>query len=58
MPDEVPSEQDIVKIIEGMGQFMRNTNEILATVKVRLDNMQVDIGKLQRRIKENKIITV
>lgn len=49
-------EEKIIKIIESMGTFMKQTNEMLATLKVRIDNQQVDIDKLKKK-NNGKLIT-
>ena len=42
-------EAEVVKIIEAMGTFMKNTNEMLAKLEVRINNQQVDIDKLKKK---------
>lgn len=56
MDKDNPTEQDVVDIIKSMGQFMRNTNDILAQTKIRLNNLQIDIDKLKK--KEKRIIEI
>ena len=48
-----PNEAEVIKIIEAMGTFMKQTNEMLAQFKVRIDNQQVDIEKLKKKSKDN-----
>ena len=47
-------EQELVKIIEGMGKFMNNTNEMIASLRLRIENQQLDIDKLRKELRNYK----
>ena len=55
-----PKEVNPVEVIKAMSEFMKNTNQMLAQFKVRLDNLQIDIDKLNKNYKNNgkRIINV
>ena len=45
--------EDPVEIIKAMGKFMTQTNEMLASLKLRIDNLQIDVDKLNKNYKNN-----
>lgn len=45
----------VVQTIKDMGQFMSNTNQILADLGIRIHNLEVDIEKLKKK-NEKRII--
>lgn len=47
------TEAEVIKIIESMGTFMKQTNEMIAQLKIKIDNQQVDINKLKKKYKDN-----
>jgi len=49
-------EQDVIKIIEKMGEFMKNTNEMLVGQQLQIDNQQLDIDKLKKQQNKSKIV--
>jgi len=44
-------EKTPIEILEGLGVFMKNTNIILTTLALKINNMQVDIDKLKKKDK-------
>jgi len=54
--NEKNEEKDVIEIIKKMGEFMRNTNEMIASLRLRTDNLQVDLDKVKKELKkENRI---
>ena len=53
-----PNEVNPVEVIKAMSEFMKNTNQMLAQFKVRLDNLQIDIDKLNKKNNGKRIIHV
>ncbi len=49
-------EKQVIEIIEKMGEFMRNTNQMLADFKIQISNQQIDIDKLKKPIKQPQLI--
>ena len=42
------------EIIESLGKFMSQTNEMIASMDLRIGNLQVDIDKLKKEIQNYK----
>lgn len=38
----------VVEIIEKMGEFMTNTNEMIRKLNLRMNNIEVDVQKLRK----------
>lgn len=53
--EEKVDEQKIIKIIESMGTFMKQTNEVLAGQRLQIENLQLDVKNLK---KDNRKILV
>ena len=49
---------NIEHFIKSLTEFMNNTNSLLAQMKLRMDNIEVDIDKLKKKDKKDKIITL
>ncbi len=47
-------QKDVLKIIEGIGQFMKNTNGMLASFELKINNLQIDIDKIKKENKKEK----
>lgn len=48
------SEFNPVEVIKAMGKFMTNTNQMIAQLKLRTDNQQIDIDKLKKELQNYK----
>jgi len=49
-------DKDAEKILLDMVGFMKNTNDILARFKMRMDNLQIDIDKLNKHKNNGRLI--
>jgi hypothetical protein len=47
-------EPEVIEIIEKMGEFMRNTNNMLASLKLGLENARLDIDRINKELKKYK----
>lgn len=45
------------EIIEAMVKFMKQTNEYIKMLKTQLDNQQIDIDSLRKRVNKVDVIT-
>ena len=45
---------DIEEFMKQLKTFMKNTNEMLASFKLRIDNQQIDIDKINKELKNYK----
>jgi len=48
------NEHDVIDIVKQMGTFMKQTNEMLATLNLRTQNQQLDIDKFKKEIQTYK----
>ena len=46
-------DEQLDEFFKGINQFMENTNKILARLQMEVDNIKVDIHKLQKHSKNN-----
>ena len=45
-------EQEAKEMLDGLGKFMKQTNEMIKTMMSKIVNFQVDIINLQKRLKK------
>ena len=51
------SEQELTELIDSLGPFMKQTNEMIAKLNLKIDNQQIDIDKLNKRNNGGRIVT-
>ena len=50
------NEIELTELIDSLGPFMKNTNEMIAKLKMQMDNIQIDIDKLIKHKNNGKVI--
>ena len=47
------TETEAKDLLEGLDKFMNNTNQMIAQLKLKVDNLQIDVDKLNKNYKNN-----
>ena len=48
------TEEEAIKLLNQLKDFMENTNKMIATLMIRTNNLQVDISNIKKEIKNIK----